>query len=158
MVYEVSYEFPLGSGKIVRRNVNANNEDHARYVAGVNNPTLKISEQLVFDSDVTSASSEELTPEERDFRKNENWLRTSRWAPLARFVGELLSPTEPKQAGSAAFSAYANDAARAAGIPGASLPRERTSTISTFPGRFVKAGLARKVQGGYVRTEKPWLD
>jgi len=41
MTYEVSYEFPLGTGKIVRRNVTASTEQEALRVAGVNNPTLK---------------------------------------------------------------------------------------------------------------------
>ena len=41
MTYEVSYEFPLGTGKIVRRNVTASTEQEALLVAGVNNPTLK---------------------------------------------------------------------------------------------------------------------
>ncbi len=40
MTYEVSYEFPLGSGKVVRRNVTANSVEHALQVAGVKNPTL----------------------------------------------------------------------------------------------------------------------
>jgi len=41
MTYEVSYEFPLGTGKIVRRNVTASTEQEALRVAGVNNTTLK---------------------------------------------------------------------------------------------------------------------
>ena len=39
-LYEISYEFPLGTGKVVRRNVTASTEEEARRVAGVINPTL----------------------------------------------------------------------------------------------------------------------
>lgn len=39
-LYEITYEFPLGTGKVVRRNVTANTEEEARRQAGVNNPTL----------------------------------------------------------------------------------------------------------------------
>jgi len=41
MTYEVSYNFPIGSKNVVRRNVFASTEEEALRVAGVNNPTLK---------------------------------------------------------------------------------------------------------------------
>jgi len=41
MTYEVSYNFPIGSKNVVRRNVTASTEEEALRVAGVNNPTLK---------------------------------------------------------------------------------------------------------------------
>ena len=41
MTYEVSYNFPISSKNVVRRNVTASTEEEALRVAGVNNPTLK---------------------------------------------------------------------------------------------------------------------
>jgi hypothetical protein len=41
MIYAVSYNFPIGSKNVVRRNVTASTEEEALRVAGVNNPTLK---------------------------------------------------------------------------------------------------------------------
>jgi len=41
-LYEVSYEFPIGSANRIRRNVEAATEQEARVRAGVQNPTLEI--------------------------------------------------------------------------------------------------------------------
>jgi hypothetical protein len=66
MTYEVSYEFPLGTGKIVCRNVTASTEQEALRNAGVNNPTLKA---RISPDEINRAHAEALKEEAQRNRK-----------------------------------------------------------------------------------------
>jgi hypothetical protein len=66
MTYEVSYNFPIGSKNVVRRNVTASTEEEALRVAGVNNPTLKA---RISPDEINKAHVEALKENEQRNRK-----------------------------------------------------------------------------------------